>query len=257
MSDLKKLCGNRGIHITHLNIHSLKKNIEHARALLNDCGVHLFGISESWLHDGIEDSIVAINGYDILRCDRIGRRGGGICVYVLRGLNYSYISELSSAEPELEYITVRINLPHTRPIFVVNIYRAPDTDIDDTFRRLNCIVDRISDFHTTPEVHILGDININVKQLRNAGVGKFRNFCRTHSLINLVNEPTHDGGGWIDINLTNRLDIIRCNEVLHMGISDHSLLYSNRKKAPPDLSKIPIRTRTFKKFEDGVFETEI
>ena len=38
--------------------------------------------TESWLHDGIDDDAISINGYSVARNDRTHKRGGGIIAYV-------------------------------------------------------------------------------------------------------------------------------------------------------------------------------
>ena len=40
-------------------------------------------MTESWLHDGITDGLLDPNSlYNIIRCDRCGAKGGGVCVFV-------------------------------------------------------------------------------------------------------------------------------------------------------------------------------
>jgi len=47
----------------------------------------VIGIAESWAHDGINDSEIALKGYDLFRCDRqVNVRGGGVQLYVKHGL---------------------------------------------------------------------------------------------------------------------------------------------------------------------------
>ena len=48
----------------------------------------VIGIGESWAHDGINDSEIALKGYDLFRCDRQANvRGGGVLLYVKHGLD--------------------------------------------------------------------------------------------------------------------------------------------------------------------------
>jgi len=48
----------------------------HAGTFLNDVIV----VCESHLNSSISDNIVHIDGYDLFRCDRSGKTGGGVCV---------------------------------------------------------------------------------------------------------------------------------------------------------------------------------
>ena len=248
-----KFCQSKGIHIAHLNTRSLRKNIDQIRPLISESGVSIFGCSETWLHQGIDDSIVDIDKYDLIRCDRANRRGGGVCLYVKTGINYRWNKELTANEEELEYVTINVILPHTRPIFVVNIYRPPDSDIEDTFKRLHDIMSKIHDAHHTPEVYIIGDININSNLNRNTGTCKLRYFCRVYNLINIVNGPTHDSGSSIDVCLVNRPEIVMQNIIFHIGITDHSMVAIRRKKQAADNHKRNIKARSFRRFKDAEF----
>jgi len=47
----------------------------------------VIGITESWTHEGINDSEVALISYDLFRCDRkVNTRSGGVLLYVKHGL---------------------------------------------------------------------------------------------------------------------------------------------------------------------------
>ena len=87
------------------------------------------------------------------------------------------MTKLSGVEPELVFLTIKVNLLHTRPIFVVNLYRAPDTNIDETFRRLYLLMNQITDQHRTPELYMMEDLNVNCKVMRSPGSARLRTFC--------------------------------------------------------------------------------
>ena len=44
-------------------------------------------VTETWLHSDIFDAEVTHDfpGYSILRCDRVGRQGGGVALYLRQG----------------------------------------------------------------------------------------------------------------------------------------------------------------------------
>lgn len=39
-------------------------------------------LTETWLRDGLDDSIINLDGYSIFRNDRPNQRGGGACIFV-------------------------------------------------------------------------------------------------------------------------------------------------------------------------------
>ena len=45
-------------------------------------------ITETWLKDEISDSVVEIQGYKIVRGDRLTHQHGGVCVYIKNGLKF-------------------------------------------------------------------------------------------------------------------------------------------------------------------------
>ena len=44
--------------------------------------VYIIGITESWANNDITDAEFGLRGYVMLRKDRIGRRGGGVLLYI-------------------------------------------------------------------------------------------------------------------------------------------------------------------------------
>ena len=43
---------------------------------------HIIGITESWANNDITDAELGVEGYVMFRKDRIGRRGGGVLLYI-------------------------------------------------------------------------------------------------------------------------------------------------------------------------------
>lgn len=72
-----------------VNARSLAKNnaVQLLHTDLTALDIDIAAITETWLHKVHSDSSVAINGYALFRLDRVGRKGGGVCVYVCGGLH--------------------------------------------------------------------------------------------------------------------------------------------------------------------------
>ena len=68
--------------LLQLNARSIFPKHDELSALLSVNPVNLVAITESWLHDEIDDSLLAIHGFIFFRKDRTDGRGGGVCVYV-------------------------------------------------------------------------------------------------------------------------------------------------------------------------------
>ena len=50
--------------------------------MVHDCDPHIIGITESWANKDISDVELRLEGYVMFRKDRMGRRRGGVLLYV-------------------------------------------------------------------------------------------------------------------------------------------------------------------------------
>ena len=51
--------------------------------MVEDTDSHIIGIVECWATPDISDAEVGMTGYVMFRKDRIGRRGGGVILYII------------------------------------------------------------------------------------------------------------------------------------------------------------------------------
>ncbi len=77
--------GSTSLNCFYTNIRSLTNN--HKRdemlALIDEHKIDIIGFTESWSHEGILDSEVNFEGFNLFRRDRTdGRRGGGVMLFV-------------------------------------------------------------------------------------------------------------------------------------------------------------------------------
>ena len=59
---------------------------------------HIIGITESWANTDITDAELGLTGYIMFRRDRIGRRGGGVILYVKESIQAYEIKLESEAD---------------------------------------------------------------------------------------------------------------------------------------------------------------
>ena len=50
--------------------------------MVDDIKPHIIGITESWANNDITDAELGLEGYAMFRKDRMGRRGGGVLLYI-------------------------------------------------------------------------------------------------------------------------------------------------------------------------------
>ena len=61
---------------------SLLPKIDELTAFISTQPVDIVAVTESWLHNDIENRLELLNGYNLFRKDRATGRGGGVCVYI-------------------------------------------------------------------------------------------------------------------------------------------------------------------------------
>ena len=44
--------------------------------------IDVAAVTETWLNNSVASSDLTITGYNLIRCDRLRRKGGGLCVFV-------------------------------------------------------------------------------------------------------------------------------------------------------------------------------
>ena len=103
--------------------------------LFVDCNrPDIIALSETWLCDKIPNSLFACSQYyNVYRCDRLSRTGGGVCLFVAndRNVNIQQIS-LPSEFDCLEMLAVDLNDSSSAlPFRVVVAYRPPDYTSDE------------------------------------------------------------------------------------------------------------------------------
>ena len=82
----------RGFKMACLNINSLTKHIDELRIVPSNQRVDILAINETKLDVSICDNEVTVDGYNIIRRDRLtnGRSGGGFCFYIRSKINYFF-----------------------------------------------------------------------------------------------------------------------------------------------------------------------
>ena len=105
---------------------------------------------------------------------------------------------------------------------------------------------------TGHEIFLLGDFNVDFMPDVNANnTNKLKDIFSTFGLEQLITEPTRvtaNSSTLIDLCVTNTATKIVNSGVLHLGISDHSLIYMTYKTKHERSGKRIIEIRSMKKF---------
>ena len=74
--------GNAGLKCVSLNSRNIMNKKSELNIIVHDIDPHILGITESWANKDITDAELGLEGYVMFRKDSMGRRGGGVLVYV-------------------------------------------------------------------------------------------------------------------------------------------------------------------------------
>ena len=215
----------------------------------------MLAINESKLDDTISDTEVYIHGYIIIRKDR-SRSGGGVVLYIRE--NLSYTNRIDLVPEDLEMVCVEINLPHSRSFLVSTWYRPPSAEMQ-LFDEYEKFVQRCDIEHK--QLILIGDINSDyAKTPLDVHTRTLQFISSVYQLEQLIKEPTRgtkSSATTIDLIFTNMVDKIATTGVIHLGISDHSLIYAVRKFAVPKTRPTIKEVRNFKHFVEVDFINDL
>ena len=144
----------------------------------------------------------------------------------------------------IEHVFLEILIPKVNPIAIGTFYRLPNANeflriFSNDFQQIDS---------KTNEIYLLGDFNINLpqngkfilkenqsykfKNSSSALVNKYKEFCQTFSLIEIITELTritYSTSILLDNILTNSAEKVPQKGVTDVGTSDHQLIYCTRK----------------------------
>ena len=83
----------------------------------NSLGIFL---PETWLHDGIQDAEVAVEGFNLFRGDREGRERGGAALYLKENLNGRRTKSFSNGVVDFVVVTSKV-----LDAILNSVYRPP------------------------------------------------------------------------------------------------------------------------------------
>ncbi len=257
------MAGFKGITVAHLNIRSLNRKLEEVIRILAQGDVDILCLSETWLNKFVPDSMVSINGYNMIRQDRTADSGktvgGGVMIYYKNYLDVSLMPDLCICDPSSEIMWVTLNLKQTRPHHIGLIYRPPDGDLDSTIESLRTHVSSLR-ARGNCDTMIIGDINVDWKRARENKTKKLRDYYREAGMTNLINEVTcnhNNNQSCIDHIVVARDDMYQCHGVIAINASDHNLVYAVRKQPKVEKTHKFIWARTYRRFDQTLFERDI
>ena len=225
---------------------------------MHDSKIDILSINETKLDSTVHDSDVYIPGFEIVRKDRRvnGRKGGGVCIYLRTNLNYPIRDDLIN--DDLECLIVEISKPRSSVFLVGTWYRPPNSP-PERFNEFENVIDKID--AESKELYILGDVNCNLLPEASAHISShLTNIFDIYGLSQLITEPTRVtlvSKTLIDLCITNSPEKVSNSGVIHLGISDHSLVFMTRKVHHDRFCPRTIEMRQFKHFQKNKFLNDL
>jgi len=177
------------------NAQSIVNKLLKLQSIMYDSDYDCIFIVKSWLHADICDGVLNPCGlYIVIRKDRMGVRGGGICVLVKRTYQVTTIL-FSDVYKDLEMIGVTL-VDFSPKLDVFTVYRPPQCSID-VRQYLATLIDCLKVSTQNSNTHVIvGDLNLpsidwNTLSCHGSELGNlFLDFVIQYSWTQFVNFPT-------------------------------------------------------------------
>lgn len=236
------------LKICHVNVENLQV---HRDTFLNSFSNAMFDVitvSETFLKPIIPSTPYLIKDYDLLRHDRESKEGGGLAVYIKKGLIYKLVATSEARYcRKPEFIIIELSLPLSWKLLLCVVYRPPKLghilEVFDIVQNLLPVYDNVV---------LMGDFNINLST--------DRTFSDKTQLLNLTNrlnlnvlplEATYhrpNSESLLDLIIVNDLTRVKnFGQISVSGLSYHDLIFLELNlKHKLFISKGGIKVRDFK-----------
>jgi exonuclease III len=130
-----KECRTRGLMVCHLNVRSLLPKIDSLRLFISKNPFDVIALSETWLKSTTTNAEIDVPNYSIIRNDRTDKTGGGTAFYVRNDLPFRSRGDLQNSD--IETCWIEIIRPKTKSLFIWSVYRPPNLNIENLYRKLH------------------------------------------------------------------------------------------------------------------------
>jgi hypothetical protein len=203
--------------------------------LFDDCHIYLFATQTKVNNTNVEPTPSHKPGRK--QHNMSYRHGGGVAIYLRHYLNYTVRDDLT--DESLETLTLEIMKPKARP-FIVNSWYRPTNSSQECLNTYENLITPIcvnipKYYSENKEVILIVDFNCDWSLLANNEANAHTNILaeiiNTLQFEQLIKEPTRVTATTktlIDLAFTNKPELINGSGVIHLGISDHSMIYIQR-----------------------------
>ena len=120
-----------------LNVRSIVNKKNELNIMVEDIDPYIIGIPESWVNTDVTYAELGLTGYVMFRRDRIGRRGGGVILYVKESIQ-AYEIKLEREADYDEAVWCKIVSGNSK-LTIGLVYRSPNINKEDNTKIQNAI----------------------------------------------------------------------------------------------------------------------
>ena len=145
------------------NVMSLAPKIDEVNSVVINANVDVVCITETWLQSHIPDSVVAINGFNLIRRDRKEAIHGGVCMYIKASIPYTILGDLEDENGSFEVLWIKLRptrLPRGISSIIAGVVYHPPQAINSMMLDYltKCLMDLESKYPNCGLL-VLGDFN--------------------------------------------------------------------------------------------------
>ena len=215
--------------------------------MLYEENIDILCICETWLDSSIDDKLIYIPDFKIVRCD--AGRGSGVCIFIRDSLDFSVLTSGIDKFEDVEDIWIQVQLKKFPSFIIGCVYRHPKA-IVASFTYLSDVLKNI--LLRKKPVFVLGDINDNLLVKGN----NLHKIIRNLDLKQIISKPTRitkNSSTLLDVVITNKPDMVIKSDVEPSSVADHeviSLIINIRK---PKKEPVTRTFRTHRNYSQDIF----
>ena len=220
------------IKIGYLNINSVVNKIDEVKELLNRNMFDILFLAETKIDSTVSSHLVSHPGFRTIRKDR-KKGAGGLLAYIRNDLSAYRRLKLESSD--IESICLDVKDSNNSRFIVCACYRSPTKCKESDFlASLSTATENM--YNTRKELLLLGDFNMDMYENRDESRfpdTRLVDFCNRFCISNQIDNPTRvtkTSKSLIDVLLTSHAECYATSGSLHLGLSDHDLIFTVRKK---------------------------
>ena len=210
-------------------------------------------LNETFLTSEVDDCELFIPRYIMARKDRTNSTKlfeGGVVIYIRDCIPFVTRTDLMNSETKI--LWVEITRLKCKPLLIASVYRSPDLGERPFFDSISSCLVKVTDNHHK----ILGDFNLDLQSKVKSVKRLVKSFAFKYDMKQLIDEHTRitkSSRTLIYFLFVNNEHKIVQSGVIHLSLSDHSVIYCVVKGGIPRMLPRTYEARSFKNYNKSAF----